>query len=86
MGSLSQPVAHNEVVYNLRECLCFSQRFTSPRMALFPGVSGFSPPFTKPHTSLKQQELVLQSKRIPPGILHNKDGGLISYGTFEEAE
>lgn len=57
-----------------------------PRMAPFPGVSGFSPPFTTARTGRRQQELVLQRKRIPPGTLHNKDGGLISYRTFEEAE
>ena len=53
----------------------FSQRFISPRTALFPGVSSFLPPFTRPHTVLKQRELVLPSKPIPRRVSRvNKDG------------
>ena len=53
----------------------FSQRCISPRTALFPGVSSFLPPFTRPHTVLKQRELVLPSKLIPRRVSGvNKDG------------
>ena len=53
----------------------FSQRCISPRTALFPGVSSFLPPFTRPHTFLKQRELVLPSKLIPRRVSGvNKDG------------
>ena len=53
----------------------FSQRCISPRTALFPGVSSFLPPFTRPHTVLKQRELVLPSKLIPRRVSRvNKDG------------
>lgn len=74
--SLSQHTADNKMLHNLRECLCLSQRFISPRTALFPGVSSFLPPFTRPHTILKQRELVLPSKPIPRRVSRvNKEGG-----------
>lgn len=68
-SALSQHTATIKWFITCRSACVFSQRFMSPRMAPFPGVSGFPPPLTKPHTVLKQQELVLQSKLIPPGVL-----------------
>lgn len=68
-SSPSQHAADNKTVCNLQECLCLFPALMSPRMALFPGVSGFPLPFTKPHTIFKPKNWFCKVNRYLRGIL-----------------